>query len=60
VLKPYAKVLATAGPEVAAQLTPALLEEVIALVPDEWLDAPRDAYLDHLTARAARPEAWLP
>lgn len=60
VLRPYANVLATAGPELAARLTPALLEEVIALVPDEWLDASRDAYLEHLTARAAQPEAWLP
>ena len=63
VLKPYATVLPTAGPELAARLTPALLAEVLALVPDEWLDDPeqdRAAYLDHLSARAARPEAWLP
>ena len=63
VLKPYATVLPTAGPELAARLTPALLAEVIALVPDEWLDDPerdRAAYLEHLSARAARPEAWLP
>jgi hypothetical protein len=32
-------------------------------VPDGWLDDPdadRDAYLEHLTARAAEPGAWLP
>ena len=68
VLRPYAKVLPAAGPELAAQLTPQLLEEVIALVPDQWLeefdfasaDEARAAYLGHLTARAAEPTAWLP
>jgi hypothetical protein len=63
VLKPYATALATAGQELAERLTPELLAEVIALVPDEWLDDPgpdRAAYLEHLTARAAQPEAWLP
>jgi hypothetical protein len=63
VLKPFATALPDAGPELAARLTPQLLAEVVALVPDEWLDDPdadRDAYLDHLTARAAEPEAWLP
>jgi hypothetical protein len=63
VLKPYATALATAGPALAERLTAALLDEVIALVPDEWLDDPeadRVAYREHLVARAARPEAWLP
>ncbi|MEV4757008.1 HipA family kinase [Micromonospora sp. NPDC049559] len=63
VLKPYATALEQAGPELAARLTPALLDEAIALVPDEWLDDPeadREAYRKHLTARAAEPEAWLP
>jgi hypothetical protein len=63
VLRPFATALPSAGAEVAARLTPKLLDEVIALVPDEWLEdaeANRAAYLDHLTARAAAPEAWLP
>ena len=61
VLKPYATAVATEGPALAAGLTPALLEEVIGLVPSEWLDdGDRDAYLSHLSARAADPEAWLP
>jgi hypothetical protein len=60
VLRPYAKALPTEGPRLAAQLTP-LLAEVIDLVPAEWLDdGDRDAYLAHLTARAAEPGAWLP
>jgi hypothetical protein len=61
VLRPYAKALPTEGPQLAARLTPALLAEVIDLVPAEWLDdGDRDAYLAHLTARAAEPGAWLP
>jgi hypothetical protein len=63
VLKPFATALPDAGRELAARLTPRLLAEVVALVPDEWLDDPdadRDAYLGHLTARAAEPQAWLP
>jgi hypothetical protein len=61
VLRPYAKALATEGPRLAARLNPALLGEVIDLVPAEWLDdGDRAAYLDHLTARAAEPGAWLP
>jgi hypothetical protein len=61
VLKPFARGTAAAGAELAARLTPELLHEVIALVPDEWLDgADRSAYRSHLTARAAEPEAWLP
>ncbi|MFI7600526.1 HipA family kinase [Actinoplanes sp. NPDC049681] len=68
VLKPYATGLAAAAAELVPQLTGELLDEVLALVPDEWLaefdfetaDEARAAYRDHLLARAARPEAWVP
>jgi HipA-like protein len=60
VLKPYATGLATAGPDLAARLTPDLLAAAVAEVPEEWLDVPPEAYVEHLSARAARPEAWLP
>jgi hypothetical protein len=51
------------------QLTPSLLGEVLAQVPDPWLeqapgldspDAVRAAYVEHLVARAGDPTAWLP
>jgi len=68
VLKPYATGLAAAAADLVPQLTGELLDEVLALVPDEWLaefdfetaDEARAAYRDHLLARAARPEAWVP
>lgn len=53
----------------AARLTPAVLGDVLALVPDAWLEptpfladtaAVRAAYLELLLARIAQPAAWLP
>ena len=66
--------LAKADSELAPRVTRELLTEVLALVPDEWLesgeaevalglDSPhalREAYIDHLLARVAGPRAWLP
>jgi len=47
--------------ELAAAITPALLTEVIGLVPDEWIDdGDRERYLGHLTARLENRSAWLP
>jgi hypothetical protein len=52
----------------APRVTPELLAEVLALVPDEWLDGEqgfrdaadvRTAYADVLTRRLAAPESWL-
>ena len=52
----------------AGRVTRPLLEDVLALVPDEWLEptqwlpdpyAVRTAYVEHLTARLGAPEAWL-
>ena len=49
----------------APQVTRPLLEEVLALVPDEWLEdddpaALRQRYVDQLIARLAARDAWLP
>jgi hypothetical protein len=63
VLAPYATALAEAGAWLSGQLTADLIAEVLAAVPDEWLDDPdetREAYQQHLTARAAARDAWLP
>lgn len=54
--------------EAVATLTPERVREIVALVPQEWLQrtdwlsdaaAVRQAYVDHLMARLERPAAWL-
>jgi hypothetical protein len=68
VLRPYATDLPAAADWLTATLTPELLADALAQVPDEWLaafdfhdaDEARAAYLEHLTARAAAPGDWLP
>jgi hypothetical protein len=58
--------VAVADAVLAPQVTPELLAEVLAQVPDEWLadDEPpgavRRRYVDQLTARLAARDAWLP
>ncbi|NUR93485.1 MAG: aminotransferase class I and II [Nonomuraea sp.] len=67
VMAPYATAPAE-GEALLARITRDLLEDVTALVPDEWLDgepgfasapAVRQAYVDHLMRRAAAPHEWL-
>ena len=74
VLLPLADDLAEADADLAPRLTPAVLEAVVAGVPDALLmDAPpgreapfaspdenRQAYLDLLSARLETPRAWVP
>jgi hypothetical protein len=69
VLAAYAGGLPEADAELAARLTPEVLDDVVGLVPDVWLatdsaharvaDA-RRAYVAFLTARLRRRDAWLP
>jgi hypothetical protein len=64
----YATQLDKAAADMVQRITPELLDEVVALIPDSWLDDPyydgpdaiRVAYREHLLARAAAQEAWLP
>ncbi len=58
-----------AAAALAPQVTPDLLHEVVEQVPDEWLapvpdlataDQLRGAYVEHLLARLAAAEAWIP
>jgi hypothetical protein len=70
VLLPFRPDLDAADAELGPQVTPELLTEVVAMVPDVWLadepgfdgpDAVRAAYVAQLAARAAAPRAdWLP
>lgn len=68
VLLRVASSTAAAHAELAPRVTPGLLDEVLHLVPDEWLadepgfdsaDGVRAAYADVLLRRLARPATWL-
>jgi hypothetical protein len=57
----------SADADLAPRITPELLGEVLAQVPDEWLedashppDAVRERYVAQLLARLAARESWLP
>jgi hypothetical protein len=79
VARPYdasAHALVECSPDVVAaddalapRVTRPLLEQVLGLVPDDWLEGPspeeppdevRARYVDHVLARAAAREAWMP
>ncbi|WP_051110673.1 HipA family kinase [Longispora albida] len=69
VLAPFARDMAGTHAALAPQVTPDLLREVTALIPDEWLadepgfgspDEVRAAYVSHLGARLAAADSWLP
>jgi hypothetical protein len=69
VLYPHRDAVAAVDAELAPQVTRELLEEVIALVPDVWLepapgaDTPaslREAYVEFLLARVSGDRTWLP
>jgi hypothetical protein len=69
VLGSYATQRRQAGDELAPRVTPELLSDVVAVVPDEWLDdepgfdsagSVREAYVDHLLRRVAAREVWQP
>ena len=68
VLLRVASSTAAAHAELAPCVTPEVLDEVLGLVPDEWLagepgfDSPddvRSAYVDVLRRRLERPDTWL-
>jgi hypothetical protein len=67
VLAPFGPDLAAADAELGPRVTEAVLGEVLALVPDVWLedepgfddpDAVRAAYVTQLATRAAGPRDW--
>jgi hypothetical protein len=54
--------VAAADDALAGRVTRSMLEEVLAQVPDEWLDdeGPRERYVEQLLARLDARSAWLP
>src|SRR5262249_48741075 len=63
VLLPFADSIAEADERLAALVTESVLESVVGMVPDAWLEdgdpsAPRARYAEYLAARIAAPRAW--
>ena len=65
----HVRIGSTAQERHAPALTQQRLTEVVAQVPKVWLEQPpgldtpeavRAAYVEHLLARVANPQAWLP
>jgi hypothetical protein len=68
VLSPVAAPLAETHERLAPHLTEEVLRDVVAEVPEVWLettgslpdlDTVRSAYVEHLTMRLAEPSAWI-
>jgi hypothetical protein len=68
VLLPFADALTEADAAFTLLLTPGVLDEVVGLVPDEWLrdepgfvdaDEVRSAYVEYLSARLEEPRTWV-
>lgn len=61
IMSAHIATLPDADARLAPLVTKELLAEVVAAVPDDWLDLPgmRDWYVDHLLARARSPRRWL-
>jgi hypothetical protein len=62
ILFQYATEIERVDAELSAKLTPEILHDIIALVPDEWLenpDADRIAYLDFFIERLQSPRVFV-
>jgi hypothetical protein len=68
VLADHVAAVAAADAELSPRMRRSLLEDVVAEVPEPWLEPPpgatadivRGAYVDFLLARVAGPRTWLP
>lgn len=59
VLLQWASALREVDATLAPMLTREVIEGIVALIPEHWLDAPRTAYTDHLLQRLEAPREWV-
>ena len=60
VLLPCAASIVEADERLAPQLERGLLEEIVGLVPEEWLTGdPRESYVEYLVGRLAAPRGFV-
>jgi hypothetical protein len=69
IMRHHSEAAARQDADLASRVTPEALRDILAEVPDEWLepvpgaesaDALRTRYVQYLLARVAAPRAWLP
>lgn len=59
-LEPFAGTMATVDADLAPLVTRELLAEVVAMVPDDWLDPDdKPLYVDYLAERAVASAEWI-
>lgn len=62
ILLPFADALEKSDTEFTAKLTPEIVREIIALIPDDWLENPteeREVYFNFLTERLTAPRDFV-
>lgn len=60
ILLPFASALREADAAMTQRITPEIVERIVALIPDTWLEGgTREAYSRHLTRRLPPPRAFL-
>jgi hypothetical protein len=59
ILLPFAGELDAADARMSARISTAVLEEIVALIPDSWLDTARGAYTKYLQRRLTQPHAFV-
>jgi hypothetical protein len=68
VLLPFAASLSAADEQFSSRITPAVIRDIVALIPDSWLlidtdfktvHAHRDGYVNYLQRRLAAPHAFV-
>jgi hypothetical protein len=59
ILLPFANNIETADQKMTEAITDGVIKEVVNLVPDEWIEENRQAYVDYLTRRLEAPRNFV-
>jgi hypothetical protein len=59
ILLPFATALEKADQEMTTAITGEVIEQIVSLVPEEWIEDKRQAYVDYLTRRLDRPRHFV-
>jgi len=59
ILLPFASALEKADQEMTTSITGEVIEQIVDLVPEEWMEEKRQAYVDYLTKRLEGPRQFV-